>query len=475
MRVLLAMPNSANDIRDSLGFASAPLGLAYIASYLREFGDHEVVIHDGMLDQTTDKDFGKLLSSIRPDIVGISAQATPAIYDAYRLAELVKEYDPDCSTVVGGAHVSFADDLTLNESPQIDFVARGEGERVMYDLVSELESGRYTEVKGITYRDGSTIKRNPRPPPIKDLDSIPFPAYDLLDMGAYFQGPVRAGTMVSSRGCPYRCTFCSSSRLSGKKWRGRSAENVIEEVELLRKKYKVNEIEFLDDLFSYDSRRVKNICDMMETHAATLRWTCSVRADLLSRNPRMAQWLKRGGCHMVYMGVESGSQRILDLMRKGVSLNQVWRANAIAKHAGLQRIFSFIFGYPTETRKEAESTIALARHLDPELAQFTICTPYPGTPLYKEAEREGWLGARSWRDYSVLAPVMKLSTMSKAQIRKILYEAYLMFYIRPSYLWRQIRSGNLPLLRKMVEAIKAYWLKRSTLGTKEDEVRATVD
>ncbi|MFW9834383.1 MAG: B12-binding domain-containing radical SAM protein [Candidatus Thorarchaeota archaeon] len=463
VRVLLTIPNSSNEIRDSLGYITPPLGIGYVASYLREFGGHEVVIHDGILHKTTDNEFAELVLNYRPHVVGISAQATPAIYDVYRLAAIVKDSDPDCRVVVGGAHASFSDDIILKDAPQIDFVVRGEGERVMLDLLENMTTDQLERVKGISYRIKSIIKRNPLPPLNEDLDLLPFPAYDLMDMNQYLQGPVRIGTMISSRGCPYRCTFCSSSRTSGKKWRGRSAESVIAEVDLLVKKYKIRELEFLDDLFCYDPLRVKQICDLMRTRNYSLGWTCSVRADILSNNPNMAGWLRRAGCHSVYMGVESGSQRVLDMMRKDITLSQVWRSNEIAKWANLNRIFSFMLGYPGETIEEVKSTVDIACRLDPEIAQITICTPYPGTPLYEYAKKEDLLNAKSWRDYSVLTPVMKLKEISDKQLKRILYQAYLRFYLRPSFLWRQIKLKNTYLIGRVWEGIKEYVRRQSSL------------
>ncbi|MFX1261708.1 MAG: B12-binding domain-containing radical SAM protein [Promethearchaeota archaeon] len=467
MRVLFTIPYSPNDIRDSLGFVTPPLGLGYLASYLRESGSHKVVIHDGMLHKTDDAEFAELMSRFRPDVVGISAQATPAIYDVYRLAAVAKKTDIDCRVVVGGAHASFSDALILRDAPQIDFVVRGEGEYVMLDLLERMGTGQLEKVKGITYRISSEIKRNPLSRPIEDLDTLPFPAYDLMDMNQYLQEPIRVGTMISSRGCPYSCTFCSSSRSSGKKWRGRSAENVIAEVDLLAKRYKINELEFLDDLFCYNPLRVKQICELMKTRNYSLDWTCSVRADILCNNPIMARWLKQAGCRSVYIGVESGNQRVLDMMRKGITISQVWKANEIARWANLERIFSFVLGYPGETKEEARSTIDIACRLNPEIAQFTICTPYPGTPLFEHAQKEGLLKAESWRDYSVLAPVMEYPAISKKELKRILYQAYFKFYLRPSVIWRQLKSKNVYLLGKILEGIRAYIRKRTSLARQE--------
>lgn len=467
MRVLLTLPYSNNDIRDGLGFVSPPLGLGYIASYLREYGSHDIMLFDGMLHQTSDHGFAEVVSKYRPDVVGISAQATPAIYDVYRWAAVAKEANLDSTVVVGGAHASFSDAQILRDAPQIDFVVRGEGERVMLNLLEQIGTDNLDKVKGITYRTQLNIRRNPLPPHITDLDSIPFPAYDLMEMNLYLQGPIRVGTMISSRGCPYKCTFCSSSRSSGKKWRGRSADNVISEMELLIKRYKIKALEFLDDLFCYDPLRVKRICDLIGTRDISIDWTCSVRADILSSNPLMAEWLKKAGCHSVYMGVESGRQRVLDLMCKGTTLQQIWRANEIAKEAKLERILSFIFGFPSETIEEAASTLEFACRLNPEIAQFTICTPYPGTPLFETAKKQGILRADSWKDYSVMKPVMQLKTISEKKLRKLLHQAYLRFYLRPSFIWSQIKSKNTFFLRKILEGIRVYLRRRAMHGQEE--------
>jgi radical SAM superfamily enzyme YgiQ (UPF0313 family) len=456
------MPYSHNDVRDTLGFVSPPLGLGYIASYLQEKGSHSVRIHDGMLHQTTDAELVDALYISSPSIVGISAQATPAIYDVYRTASLVKQFDPDCQVVVGGAHATYSDHSILKDCPDIDFVVRGEGELVMHDLISSLEDGKIEDVRGITYRDGLRSTRTPRPPPISNLDDLPFPAYNLMDYEKYFVEGIRVGTMISSRGCPYSCTFCSSSRSSGKKWRGRSAENVVEELTHLIQRYGIKELEFLDDLFCYDPDRVRKITELMRTRDIEIGWTCSVRADILSKNPQMASWLKNAGCHTIYMGVESGSQRILNKMRKGTTLEEVARSNYIAKKAGLQRLFSFIIGYPEETYTEARSTIDIACSLDPEYAQFTICTPYPGTPLHERATQNGWLKAKSWSDYSVLGSVMELPTLSSNQIKRLMYRSYLAFYLRPSYLWRQLKHGNFFFFKKTFQGLHRYLKKGST-------------
>jgi radical SAM superfamily enzyme YgiQ (UPF0313 family) len=461
LRVLLTVPNSKCDVKDSVGVQPPPLGLGYIASYIRTFGNHDVMIHDALLARSTDEDFCSVLESFSPDLVGISGTATPTIYDTYRAARLVKKYDSKIHVVAGGAHVTFEDRGVLSECPDIDIVVRGEGEITMDSLLNAIEGKkRLADVKGITYRVDSHVVRTPDMPHIQDLDRLPFPAYDLLDLRKYFAGNFPWATMITSRGCPYRCVFCSSSRIVGKRWRGRSPTNVVEEVEMLEKEYGVREIEFLDDLFTFDRERVREFCKLLSSKSTSFGWTCSTRADVMARWPDMAKWLRAAGCHTVYIGAESGSQRILNLLKKGILVDDIVKSVRILKREGLGVILSFVIGTPSETRQEIDATIDLACSLDPDLAQFTVCTPYPGTPLFDEARRNGWLVPGEWSKYSVLDPVMDVPGFEKRDIKGFLHRAYLRFYIRACFLWKHLKARNFHIFRMMIR-IFAEHLKRT--------------
>jgi len=461
LRVLLTVPNSKCDVRDSMGVQPPPLGLGYIASYIRTFGDHEVMIYDALLARSTDEEFCSVLESFSPDVVGLSGTATPSIYDTYRAARLVKRFDSKTHVVAGGAHVTFEDTNVLAECPEIDIVVRGEGEITMDAVLKAIETKQgLTDVKGITFRRDSQVVRSPDMPHVQDLDSLPFPAYDLLDLRKYFVGNVPWATMVTSRGCPYKCVFCSSSRIVGKRWRGRSPTNVVEEVELLEQEYGVREIEFLDDLFTFDKERVREFCKLLNSKGTSFGWTCSTRADVMARCPDMARWLRAAGCHTVYIGAESGSQRILDIMKKGILVDDIVRSVRILKREGLGVILSFVIGTPSETKQEIDATIDLACRLDPDLAQFTVCTPYPGTPLFDEARRNGWLVSGEWSRYSVLDPVMHIPGFEERDIKSFLHRAYLRFYTRAGFLWKHLRAGNFHIFRMMVRSFAGY-LKRA--------------
>jgi len=442
------VPHSSCDIRDSFNYTSPPLGLGYIASYLRETGDHQVKIHDGLLQHSRASDFAETLTSFSPDVVGISGQTTPSIYDVYRTAKAVKKHDPATLVVVGGAHVTFQDEQVLKDCPEIDVVVRGEGEVTMKMLLDEISENRCNvRVEGTTTRLGTSILRNPDRPYIANLNSLPFPAYDLLNLTSYFPRGKRIAPMITSRGCPYQCTFCSSSRITGKRWRGRSAENVVREIELLQERYGVRDVTFLDDLFTFDHQRVEEICSLIIKDVDNIGWTCSSRADIMTRHPEIADWLKDSGCHTLYIGAESGSQRILDKIKKGIRISQIINAVKRAKAVGLEVVLSFILGIPGETQEDIRSTIDFACRLDPDLAQFTICTPYPGTPMYEEAIENGWLSVPDWSLFTVLEPIMDLPGLSRKWIKQQLTRAYYKFYTRPSFIWRQIKMKNLDIFK----------------------------
>jgi len=424
------------------------LGIGYIASYLREVGNHEVKIHDGLLQNSRVADFAETLTSFSPDVVGISGQTTPSIYDVYQTAKVAKNHDPGTLVVVGGAHVTFQDEDVLRDCPEIDVVVRGEGEFTAYEILREISENRcYDRVQGSTTRVGTKIVRNPDRPYITDLDSLPFPAYDLLNLPRYFPHGSRIAPMITSRGCPYQCIFCSSSRITGKRWRGRSAENVVQEIELLQNRYGVRDVTFIDDLFTFDYKRVEDICSLMTKGVENIGWTCSSRADIMARHPEMADWLKTAGCHTLYIGAESGSQRILDRIKKGIRLNQIISAVKRAKAVGLEVVLSFILGIPGETHEDIHSTIDFACRLDPDLAQFTICTPYPGTPLYDEAVENGWMAVTDWSQFTVLEPTMDIPELSRKSIKQHLTRAYYKFYTRPSFIWKQIKMKNLDIFK----------------------------
>jgi len=453
MKTLFILPPSKFAIKDTVGIPGMPLGLAYLASVLDEEG-HEVKIIDA---PTLNYDWGNLRKEIRgfkPDIVGITS-TTSTIYDAYKVAKLVKEYNSRIKVVIGGPHVSFTPEETLKECSSIDIVVRGEGEEAMKELANSFEMGLpLEEIRGITFRDDEKILQTENRPFIENLDELPFPAYSLLPMDKYKAGKKQFANIITSRGCPFSCIFCSSSQLCGKRWRARSPENVIEELEMLEEEYNIQEVEVLDDTFTLNNKRAEKICDLIIKKGLDISWSASSRVNTITQ--QLAYKMRSAGCHILYFGIESGSQKILNIIQKGITLSQSEKAVQITKRAGINTLGTFIIGIPGETKETIKKTIKFVKKLNPSLAQFTICTPYPGTKLFKIAKEKHLLLTKDWSKYTILHPVMKTPGIMSKKLRRWLIRVYLSFYLRPRFIMKQIKKRDLFIVKKAFKAALNY-------------------
>ncbi|NJF26038.1 B12-binding domain-containing radical SAM protein [Thermococcus sp. Bubb.Bath] len=451
MQILLILPPTDSAIKKVVGTTGPPLGLAYLASMVR--GDHDVRIIDGIAEELTFEDVMRILKKYDPDVVGITA-TTSAMYDAYAVAKIAKNLNENVFVVMGGPHVTFTPELTMRECPCIDAVVRGEGELTFKELVDALDKGRPLKgILGLSYQDkeAGKIRNEPPRPLIQNVDEIPIPTYDLLPMDRYRADGTPFGTIMTSRGCPFNCAFCSSSLQFGKRWRGHSVERVIEELSILRNEYGRREIEFLDDTFTLNKVRAVKIAEAIKREGLDITWTASSRVNTF--NEKVAKAMKEGGCHTVYFGIESGSQRTLDFIGKGITPQQSLDAVKLAKKMGLHALGSFIIGFPEETREEIERTIKFAKKVGVDFAQFTVATPYPGTRLWQYAIQNNLLLTRNWRKYTTIDPVMKLKYFTPEQIAKLLRKAYLSFYLRPKVLLRDIIERHGFIFRRAIRGV----------------------
>jgi len=260
--------------------------------------------------------------------------------------------------------------------------------------------------------------------------------------------------MLTSRGCPFGCSFCASSRLFGKFWRGRSAGNVLEEIRMIRDEYKIRNIEFIDDTFTLDKRRVEEICDGIIRERLDVSWGASSRVDGITE--RLAEKMKKAGCWIIYLGIESGCQKILDEIGKRITLDQVRKAVNAIKKAGIQVLGSFIIGFPGETVEMIEKTIRFAKRLNLDWAQFSILTPYPGTPLFEYAVKNNLLLTRDWSKYTATQPIIKLKDVTEEQLKRLFRKAYLSFYLKPKKVWEWIRNRQFVLLKNAINLAIDY-------------------
>lgn len=441
LKILLINPPQATR------YPQPPLGLALLAAVLEKDG-YLVKILDLPALRFSEKSLPMIIRREKPDVVGITAM-TPTISSAVSVAKKVKEGDSDITVVLGGAHATILPEETLQKSAEIDIIVRGEGEETTLELVKVLEEdpSNINRVLGITYRNGDSVKSNPLRPPILDLDTLPFPAFHLLPIGKYRLHPPfgrRSPFMpiITSRGCPYRCIFCSKS-VFGKKYRSNSSAYAVGEIRLLDEKFGVKEIKFYDDVFTLDRKRTIAICMQLKEQGIDIPWACETRVDLV--DGELLGVMKDAGCYMIAYGVESGNQGILDSLRKGITLEQAIGAFKLTHDAGIETVAYFMIGSPGETPETIKDTIDFARKLDPDFVQFSMTTPYPGTELYRLAVKEGYVPEK-WDEFvyadlkSVGNPGFGIKTLSREELGEWNRKAYSSFYLRWSYVWKRLKK-----------------------------------
>lgn len=460
MKVLLVSPPYWSAVHSVVGVTSPPLGLAYIASMIRE--EHDVRIIDSAILNYGFKDVEREIKKFDPDVVGITS-VTPSIYSACKVAEISKKINEDVTVVLGGPHGTALPKRTLEECKYIDVIVRGEGEITARELVDHLEKGLpLDDVKGIAFRDGDRIVVTEQRPWIKNIDEIPFPSRDLLPMHLYkFEGKGYT-TMLTSRGCPFGCIFCSSSRQFGGFWRGRSSENVLEEIKEVYDRYKVRNMEFLDDTFTLNRKRAIEISEGIIKEGFDISWGASSRVDTISKE--VAQKMAKAGCSLVFLGIESGNQKILDMIGKRITIEQAKKAVKIIKEAGMQVLGSFILGFPQDTRQTIKQTIEFAKSLDLDYAEFSILTPYPGTPVYTLAKEQGLLLTEDWSKYTATQPIVKLRDVSEEELKNLFRRAYLSFYLRPKIIWRWLKERHFSLIGRVMKGVINYYFKKDETG-----------
>ncbi|HLC00785.1 MAG TPA: radical SAM protein, partial [Candidatus Bathyarchaeia archaeon] len=309
--VTLVNPPTPSGAVGHLPFAL--LGLGYLAAVL-EKNHYQVDVIDCQVLKLSFDEFRNELSKRKPDVVGMTA-TTLTYNSALQTARIAKEVHPNCVTALGGPHVTFWDEKALQECPQLDVVVRREGENTMLELVQRIEKGKdYSDVVGTTCRRNGKFVHNPDRPYIEDLDSLPFPARHLWPMEK-LRETEDILYLATSRGCVYWCEFCTTVRMHGRKYRIRTPKNVVDELEFLHKTYNVTNFTFCDDAFTVDQTRTEELCSDILRRGLKIKWNCGTRVDMLTKE--LLVKMKEAGCISVWFGVESGSQQVLDAMKKG--------------------------------------------------------------------------------------------------------------------------------------------------------------
>lgn len=443
---------------------TAHLGLAYLAAMSERRGD-KVVIFDADVEEQPIEEF---VQEYKPQIVGITAN-TPQVKQAWRTAKAIKEVH-DCLIVLGGPHVSVLPEESC-EKPYVDVVVRGEGEETWIEVCATLEDylkdqpeykteqflapekDIFADMLGVTYKtsDGR-IHSNPDRTPIADLDSLPWPAYHLFKMERYTNlqpatdhvDGARSFSIMTSRGCPYRCTFCSQS-IMPIKWRSRSAESVIAEWRHLVVDLGAQEIGVLDDSANIRVKRLEELATCLINEKLNhVPWIFvnGIRANLASKE--MLGLLKQAGLKRTAFGVESGDPEILKSIDKKVDHDTIRQAFQNAKEVGLETIAFMIIGLPGETRETMQRTIDFAIELDPVIANFSMMTPYPGTKVYEIVKRQGRFLINDWEDYVFFEQKARyeMGEMTAELVEEMYRKAYRDFYLRPSPIIRRVKTKD---------------------------------
>jgi anaerobic magnesium-protoporphyrin IX monomethyl ester cyclase len=353
------------DVWRTFDYVLPPLGLAYVAAVL-EANDYDVTIVDLNARQNESS-----ITDRRWDIVGITFDTT-RYYKGIKYGQMLRA--KEIKVVVGGPHASFmAEEILGNGSA--DFVVRGEGEYTMLELLKALKAGSdLGHIRGLSYLDDNQIIHNKDRIYSEDLDTLPFPTRHLLDMDQYRTSKMGVRSITSiltSRGCPYQCSFCASSRLAGTSWRSRSVESIIEEVQLVKDTYGYPAVAFVDDNFTLDPKRVTTICEEILKRDWDIHWWCFTRADTIVKNPEMVSLMYQAGCRSTYIGIESGNQETLDSYNKKISAEISRQAISILKKNKIEMTASFIIGQLNEDKGMVEDTLRFAKSLNPNTVSFS--------------------------------------------------------------------------------------------------------
>ncbi len=496
MKLLLIRPGFSIFERERLSIAP-PLGLAYIAAVMESEG-HKVEILDGIAFNwknsistekngeslkyygPTDEGLMEVIRKSAPELVGISCLASMYAQEAHHVAHIVKLADKDIKVVFGGVHPSALPRETLKD-PNVDYVVIGEGEKAATDLANRLEEGQdVSSIDGFAFKSNNGVIVNPKTKFIEDLDTIPFPARHLLPMEEYFKasksvashgGPtgLRATSMVTSRGCPGRCVFCSTHSIWGYKWRARTPHNVVDEIEFLVGKYKIQSIYFEDDNLTLDRKRVEKICDEIMNRNIKITWDCPNGVAVNTLTPDLIRKMKNAGCRGLAFGIEHGDPEMRrKVVCKPIETGHVKKIVNSCRQVGIQTTGFFIIGLPSETEETYKQTVEFAKETNFDVASFFIALPLPGSNLFEYAVKKYNITdlddfSSSMRMYGPTIPVLT-DSFSSEDLIKLQKEAYKKFFyhkikseLKPQAIFNRIkRYKSMENLKSDVSLLKRF-------------------
>ncbi|MFA6106354.1 MAG: radical SAM protein [Patescibacteria group bacterium] len=441
MKILLVAPSQRQIYGKSFAPPYPPLGLLSVGAILKKSG-HKVKFIDIDAERYSNEKFVKYLTDFQPDLVAITC-VTPTFNAAAGLAGLVKA-KTSAKVMFGGVHPTIAPDDCL-KNPNIDFLVVGEGEETVKELALFLESGRvdYEKIKGLWARINGQIIKGEARPLINDLDEMPYPAWELVSDLKNYQTPdaLRHPVMsiMTTRGCPFGCTYCCSKQIFGRLYRTRSTASLIKEIRYYIDNFGVKELHIMDDVFTLDKARTLEICRSIqrEKFNLTLSFANGIRAD--SIDDEVLKALKDTGFEDLGFGVETGDEDILKSIKKNLSKDALRRAFRLAKRYGFNTWGFFIIGLPGESAATIKKTIEFAIELDPDFAKFLILKPFPGSEVFNQLNEKGYIKNFNYDNYGVYTPpVHEFPWLSAKSMLNWQRWAYLRFYLRPKKIIRHL-------------------------------------
>lgn len=469
MKVLLVNPPRENEIiANNPAFVeeergcNPPLGLLYIAASLES--DHQVMVIDAQVEKLDYVSLEQKIREFNPAIVGLTTM-TMTLIDVVKTVEAVKKACENAKIMLGGPHVHLFP-LESMRLKNIDYLVLGEGEETVKELLRHLDNkGKLREIPGLVFWDDQEIVNTGNPPFIKNVDSLPFPARHLVPYKEYssiLTGNNPVTTMFTSRGCPFQCSFCDRPHL-GKNFRARSPENVVNELTACVK-LGINNFLFYDDTFTVDKERVIAICREIGKRELKISWDIRTRVDTV--NEEIIAALAKAGCRGIHYGVEAGTEKILKILNKGITFEQIKKAFALTKKYKIPILAYFMIGNPGETREDIRETFRFMKKLKPDYVHLTIFSPFPGTKLYARGLQEGIIRSGYWQEFAAhpragFQPPHWPENFTLEELKELLVEGYKKFYFKPENIIKNIsKIRNVPeLINKARIGLKLFRMK----------------
>jgi len=439
LKILLVKPSSLSD------HIQPPLGLGYLASSVA--GRHQTAILDMLKTPLTDEKFRHYIAKERFDVVGFQCY-TPDLQSVAKLARLVKQESPRIATMAGGPHPTLLPAETMEYfGDGMDWLLRGEGDEVFPQFMDQLQAKRLEPktVPGLVWKSDGAIRVNEKTHYVKDLDRVPTPAWDLIQPqtyppaqhGAFFRRfPI--APIITTRGCPYDCKFCSANVLSGQAMRFRSPESVVAEIRMLYSRFHIREFHIIDDNFTINKKHARAVLEKIVASRLpiSLAFPNGIRIETVDES--LLALMKKSGVYLISLGLESGSNRVLKLMNKKLTVEKNEEKIRLIQKAGIDMAAFFIMGFPGETKDDLRRTVDYSLRLPLLRANYENFLPLPGSPIYYELEKNGELKGIDWRNYHYMTATYIPRGLTRETLKKFQKKAFLKFFLRPRILFRHI-------------------------------------